>query len=196
MRENGILRFTGFTEEIIYASFPHHCLVCSSLVNTIKEDQNSTLVSISFRFCQRVLILKPSHAVCKGEKPSDVEQRLLVFTRVRDSFYGLPCRDLQVDEPNLRNLCESSNTIEHAPQHFRTQDPKILLCKKLFHPRTRVDLASGSLLIDMVCFMMSSIKQHLLRGRLSQDISLFSEIRLKHRNRSITIIEDFPVSLP
>ena len=93
MRENGILRFTGFTEEIIYASFPHHCLVCSSLVNTIKEDQNSTLVSISFRFCQRVLILNPSHAVCKGEKPSDVEQRLLVFTRVRDRFYGLPCRD-------------------------------------------------------------------------------------------------------
>ena len=62
-------------------------------MNTIEDDQNLTLVSISFRFCQRALIHNPSHAVCKGEKPSDVEQRLLVFTRDRDSFYGLPCRD-------------------------------------------------------------------------------------------------------
>ena len=34
----------------------------------------------------------------------------------------------------MGNLCESSNTVEHAPQHFRTlwQDPKMLLC--LFTP--------------------------------------------------------------
>ena len=74
----------------------------------------------------------------------------------------------QFDEPNMRNLCESSNTIKYAPQHFRTQDPKMLLCKKLFqtlHPRLSCLLISFEW--HMVCFMMSFIKQHLLRGRLS-----------------------------